>query len=77
MSKYHFSAKFTGLNFTYHGEFTTAHTDKDEIVKVGKRKLLEKLKVWNLSAYQSKLIYFKIYTYENGEEETEIFLYKQ
>lgn len=76
MNKYHFSAKFDGLNFTYHGEFTTAHTDKDEIVKVGKRKLLEKLKVWNLSDYQSKLIYFKIYTYV-GEEEREVFLYKQ
>lgn len=76
MNKYHFSAKFAGLNFTYHGEFTTAHTVTPEIVKVGKRKLLEKLKVWNLSNYQSKSIYFKIYTYENGEE-TEVFLYEQ
>lgn len=76
MNKYHFSAKFNGLNFTYHGEFTTAHTDKRKIVKVGKRKLLEKLKVWNLSAYQSKTIYFKIYTYV-GEEEREVFLYEQ
>ena len=76
MNKYHFSAKFNGLNFTYHGEFTTAHTDKNEIVKVGKRKLLEKLKVWNLSDYQSKLIYFKIYTYV-GEKEREVFLHKQ
>ena len=74
MSKYHFAAKFTGLNFTYHGEFTTAHTATHEIVNVGKRKLLDKLKCWNLSAYQSKLIYFKIYTYV-GEEE--VFLYEQ
>ena len=76
MSKYHFSAKFTGLNFTYHGEFATAHKVQSEIVKAGKRKLLEKLKVWNLSTYQSKLIYFKIYTYV-GEEEREVFLYEQ
>ena len=76
MNKYHFSAKFEGLNFIYHGEFTTAHTATPEIVKVGKRKLLEKLKVWNLSTYQSKLIYFKIYTYV-GEEEREVFLYEQ
>ena len=76
MNKYHFSVKFTGLDFAYHGQFVTANTDKDEIVKVGKRKLLEKLKGWNLSTYQSKLIYFKIYTYENGEE-TEVFLYEQ
>ena len=77
MSKYHFSAKFTGLNFTYHGEFTTAHTATPEIVKLAKVKLLHKMKIWNIAEYQSKLIYFKIYTYENGEEETEIFLYKQ
>lgn len=76
MNKYYFSAKFNGLNFTYHGEFATGHTATPEIVKVGKRKLLEKLNGWNLSAYQSKLIYFKIYTYENGEE-TEVFLYEQ
>lgn len=76
MNKYHFSAKFAGLNFTYHGEFKTAHTDTSEIVKVAKAKLLSKMKVWNISEYQSKLIYFKIYTYV-GEEEREVFLYEQ
>ena len=76
MNKYHFSAKFNGLNFTYHGEFTTAHTATPEIVKLAKGKLLHKMKVWNLSDYQSKLIYFKIYTYV-GEEEREVFLYEQ
>lgn len=76
MSKYHFSAKFTGLNFTYHGEFTTEHTATPEIVKLAKAKLLHKMKIWNLSTYQSKLIYFKIYTYV-GEEEREVFLYEQ
>lgn len=76
MNKYHFSAKFAGLNFTYHGEFATAHTATTKIVKIGKRKLLEKLKAWNLSTYQSKTIYFKIYTYA-GEEEREVFLYEQ
>jgi hypothetical protein len=76
MNKYHFSAKFNGLNFTYHGEFTTAHTATPEIVKLAKVKLLSKMKVWNLLDYQSKLIYFKIYTYV-GEEEREVFLYEQ
>ena len=76
MRKYHFTAKFAGLNFAYHGEFTTAHTATPEIVKLAKVKLLHKMKTWNLSAYQSKLIYFKIYTYV-GEEEREVFLYEQ
>ena len=76
MNNYHFSAKFAGLNFTYHGEFKTAHTGKPEIVKIGKSKLLDKMKMWNISEYQSKLIYFKIYTYV-GEEEREVFLYEQ
>jgi hypothetical protein len=76
MNKYHFSAKFNGLDFTYHGEFTTAHTATPEIVKLAKVKLLSKMKVWNLLDYQSKLIYFKIYTYV-GEEEREVFLYEQ
>ena len=76
MSKYHFSAKFDGLNFTYHGEFTTAHTATPEIVKIAKAKLLHKMKIWNIAEYQSKLIYFKIYTYV-GEEEREVFLYEQ
>ena len=75
MNKYHFSAKFTGLNFTYHGEFTTAHTGTPEIVKIAKAKLLHKMKIWNIAEYQSKLIYFKIYTYV-GEEEREVFLYE-
>ena len=76
MNKYHFSAKFDGLDFAYHGQFVTAHTDKNEIVKLAKVKLLHKMKAWNLSTYQSKLIYFKIYTYV-GEEEREVFLYEQ
>ena len=76
MNNYHFSAKFEGLNFTYHGEFTTAHTVQSEIVKIAKAKLLSKMKVWNISEYQSKLIYFKIYTYVR-EEEREVFLYEQ
>ena len=76
MNKYHFSAKFEGLNFTYHGEFTTAHKVQPEIVKIGKAKLLHKMKGWNISEYQSKLIYFKIYTYVR-EEEREVFLYQQ
>ena len=76
MNKYHFCAKFDGLNFAYHGEFTTAQKDVSEIKRIGKRKLIEKLKGWNLSTYQSKLIYFKIYNYV-GEQEREVFLYKQ
>ena len=76
MNKYHFCAKFDGLNFAYHGEFTTAHTLAPKIVKIGKSKLLDKMRGWNISEYQSKLIYFKIYTYA-GEEENEVFLYKQ
>lgn len=76
MSKYHFSAKFTGLNFTYHGGFATAHKATPEIVKLAKVKLLHKMNVWNITDYQSKLIYFKIYTYV-GEEEREVFLYEQ
>ena len=76
MNKYHFSAKFEGLNFTYHGEFATAHTDKNEIVKLAKVKLLDKMRVWNISEYQSKIIYFKIYNYV-GEKEREVFLYEQ
>ena len=76
MNKYHFSAKFEGLNFTYHGEFTTAHKVQSEIVKIGKAKLLSKMKVWNISEYQSKSTYFKIYTYV-GEKEREVFLYEQ
>ena len=76
MNKYHFSAKFEGLNFTYHGEFATAHKVTPEIVKIGKSKLIDKMRVWNISEYQSKLIYFKIYTYAR-EEEREVFLYEQ
>ena len=76
MNNYHFSAKFEGLDFTYHGVFATAHKVQSEIVKIGKSKLLDKMKVWNISEYQSKLIYFKIYTYV-GEEEREVFLYEQ
>ena len=76
MNKYHFSAKFEGLNFTYHGEFTTVHKVQPEIVKIGKAKLLHKMKGWNISEYQSKLIYFKIYTYVR-EDEREVFLYEQ
>lgn len=76
MSKYHFSAKFDGLEFTYHGEFTTAHTATPEIVKLAKANLLEKMKAWNIAEYQSKSIYFKIYTYV-GEKEREVFLYEQ
>ena len=76
MNRYHFCAKFDGLNFAYHGEFATSHTDKDEIVKLAKVKLLHKMKIWNLSEYQSKLIYFKIYNYV-GEKEREVFLYEQ
>ena len=76
MNRYHFCTKFEGLNFTYHGEFTTAHKATPEIVKIGKSKLLDKMRVWNISEYQSKLIYFKIYNYV-GEEEREVFLYEQ
>lgn len=76
MNKYHFSAKFEGLNFTYHGEFTTAHKVQSEIIKIAKAKLLSKMKVWNISEYQSKLTYFKIYTYVR-EDEREVFLYEQ
>lgn len=75
MNNYHFSAKFDGLNFTYHGEFATAHKGQSEIVKIGKSKLLSKMKGWNIPEYQSKIIYFKIYTYA-GEQENEVFLYK-
>ena len=76
MNNYHFSAKFEGLNFTYHGEFATAHKVQSEIVKIAKAKLLHKMNGWNISEYQSKLIYFKIYTYVR-EEEREVFLYEQ
>ena len=76
MNNYHLSAKFAGLNFSYHGEFKTAHTSTPEIIKIAKTKLISKMKVWNISEYQSKLIYFKIYTYV-GEKEREVFLYEQ
>ena len=76
MNKYHFCAKFDGLNFSYHGEFETSHKVQSEIVKIAKAKLIDKMMVWNISEYQSKLIYFKIYTYAR-EEEREVFLYEQ
>ena len=76
MNKYHFSAKFECLEFLYHGELRTAQTETKAVVKLAKAKLIEKMKAWNISEYQSKLIYFKIYTYV-GEEEREVFLYEQ
>ena len=74
MNKYHFSAKFECLEFLYHGELRTAQTETKAVVKLAKAKLIEKMKGWNISG--AKIIYFKIYKYEGGEER-EVFLYEQ
>ena len=70
MRKYHFSARFKGCEFNYHGEFSTSFVDVDEIVKKAKVALLQKIAGWNLKP--ENIIFFEVYFFE-GETEKSVF----
>lgn len=70
MRKYHFSARFKGCEFNYHGVFETSFADVDEIVKKAKVALLQKISFWNLKP--ENLTCFEIYFFE-GETEKSVF----
>lgn len=71
MKKYHFSAKFKGSSWSYHGEFITGYTDLDIIKKFAKKTLAEKLPNWKKQ--EIDLTEFEIY----NNDRTVIFNWKK
>ena len=70
--KYHFSAKFSDSELSYHGEFDTVLKDVDDIVKKAKIEFKQKCKVWNID--HTKVVKFDVYFY-TSEWEQKIFEY--
>lgn len=73
MKTYHFSSKFIGSDWMFHGVFVTSFTDQSDIVRLAKIVVSQKLEAWHKQA--KDMIFFDVYYFDDTGKEINVFKY--